>query len=45
MNTLDEAFDALEKQYPKPLCYYYDRAIRIRRDVCRRFLSDIEEEK
>ncbi len=38
---LEAAYAVLDKQYPKMLKLYYDKAIRIRKDTCRRFLSDI----
>jgi hypothetical protein len=38
---LYEAYNDLEKQYPKALCHYYDECIRIRKEICRKFLSEI----
>jgi hypothetical protein len=40
-SLLDEAYTDLEKQYPLALCRYYDEAIRIRRNTCRKFLVEI----
>jgi hypothetical protein len=40
--VLYEAYDALDKQYPKALGRYYDEFIRIRKETCRRFLGEIE---
>jgi hypothetical protein len=40
-----EAYDDLKKQYPQELCYYYNDCIRIRKGICRKYLSEIGELK
>jgi hypothetical protein len=35
-----EAYGDLDKQYPKALGRYYDEFIRIRKEICRRFLGE-----
>ena len=40
-NVLYEAYDGLDKQYPKALSRYYDECIRIRKATCRKFLDEI----
>ena len=40
----DEAYEALEKHYPKTLSHYYDMCIQIRKEVCRQFLDEISED-
>ena len=39
---LYEAYEDLEKQYPKALCHYYDECIHIRKEICRKFLGEIK---
>jgi len=40
--VLFEAYADLEKQYPKVLSFYYDDFIKIRKDVCRKFLDEVK---
>jgi hypothetical protein len=39
--VLYEAYETLEKQYPKALIQYYKECIHIRKGVCRKFLNEI----
>ena len=39
--VLYEAYDVLRKQYPNTLIHYYDKCIRIRKEICKRFLGEI----
>jgi len=43
--VLYEAYEDLEKQYPKALSYYYNDFIRIRKETCRRFLGEVDGRK
>ena len=40
-DVLEEAYAALDKQYPRMLKEYYARCISIRKETCRKFLSEV----
>jgi hypothetical protein len=42
---LHEAYDALEKNYPKTLSQYYAMCIRIRKETCKIFLNEISTDR
>jgi len=41
ITLFDEAYEALEKHYPKALSHYYGMCIQIRKEVCCEFLDEI----